>query len=58
MLTGAVNNTLIKSIGGFLGCYPVKEYVDNGRSMYIINIIYFFRVKKMIFVYSLPFKLL
>ena len=46
MLTDGVNNTLIKSIGGFLGCY----------SMYIMNMIVFLCVKKMNFVYSLQFK--
>ena len=34
MLTGGVNNTLIKSIGGFLGCYPMKEHVLNGHDIF------------------------
>ena len=31
---GGDNNTLIKSVGGFLGCYPVKEHVYNERDIF------------------------
>ena len=31
---GGVNNILIKSIGGFLGCYPMNEHVYNGHDRF------------------------
>ena len=50
VLTGGVNNILIKATGGFLSCYPMKDHVYNGR-----NMCFFLRAKKMNFVYSLQF---